>query len=201
MNQKFSKDIFADKDAFYMSCPERIAKYLANQLRCFETSVELCTAVGVTAIQLAFVMKKVIAVDKNAKRIADAIKNAEKYGVGDRIQFIVGNVLDNQLLKNLSADVAILDPDWSFQGKEKTAHVQELDDTQPSMKEMFERTRKYITPNIVLRMPNTFTRETLSCLGPCLIENIFWGDTLRFKFAYYLDNTNNYTEKNIYFDE
>jgi hypothetical protein len=33
MKQKFSKDIIADEDAYYMSCPEKVAEHLAKQLQ------------------------------------------------------------------------------------------------------------------------------------------------------------------------
>ncbi len=200
MKQKFSKNIIADEDAYYMSCPEKVAEHLAKQLSQFKTAVELCTAVGITAIQLAKIMEKVIAVDKDDTRIVNAKKNAKLYAVENKIEFIAGNVLDKNLLKNLSAEIAVLDPDWSVTGTEKSVHVTTLDDTQPSLRKMFELTKKYITPNIVIRIPNTFTFETLSVLGPCKIENIIWGGKTKFKFAYYLNNIKNNDEANFSFD-
>ena len=200
MKQKFSKNIIADEDAYYMSCPEKVAEHLAKQLSQFKTAVELCTAVGITAIQLAKIMEKVIAVDKDDTRIVNAKKNAKLYAVENKIEFIAGNVLDKNLLKNLSAEIAVLDPDWSVTGMEKSAHVTTLDNTQPSLRKMFELTKKYITPNIVIRIPNTFTFETLFALGPCKIENIIWGGKTKFKFAYYLNDIKDNNEADFSFD-
>jgi len=200
MKQKFSQDIIADQDAYYMSCPEKIAKHLAKQLVNFKIAVELCTAVGITAIQLAKIMDKVYAVDIDKTRIKNAKENAKLYRVEDKIEFIVGDVLDSNLLKNLSAEVAILDPDWSATGTKKSAHVKTLDDTQPNLKKMFRLTKRFISPNIVIRIPNTFTFKTLSGFGPCKIENIIWHDKIKFKLAYFLDNIIKNSETDFFFD-
>lgn len=109
MKQKFSKSIFADQDAYYMSCPEAVGRHIANQLSRFNSAIELCCAVGMTAIQLAKKINKVIAVDINQTRINDAKQNAKLYGVEEKIEFIISDVLDHDLLKKLSAEVAVLD--------------------------------------------------------------------------------------------
>ncbi|MDD4901524.1 MAG: methyltransferase domain-containing protein [Patescibacteria group bacterium] len=201
MKQKFSKDIFADQDAYYMSCPEVVGQHIANQLSRFSSAVELCCAVGMLAIQLAKKMNKVTAVDIDRSRIDDAKKNAKLYGVDNKINFIVGDVLDENLLKNLSAEVAILDPDWRIiSGTEKSAHATTLDDTRPSLREMFDLTKRYITPNIVSRVPKNFTFETLSDFGSCRLENILWGGRVRFKIAYFFDDISENNEADYSFD-
>lgn len=200
MENKFSKNIFADQDAYYMSCPEIVGAHLADQLSEYKSVVELCCAVGVTAIQLAQRIEKVIAVDLNENRIKNAKKNTELYGVGDKIKFIAGNVLHQKMLSSIEADVAVLDPDWSAEGNEKSLHVNSIDDTQPSMREMFNLTKKYVTSNIVIRVPKNFTFETLADFGSCKLENIYWNNKLRFKFAYFGKNIKNNSEIDLFFD-
>jgi 16S rRNA A1518/A1519 N6-dimethyltransferase RsmA/KsgA/DIM1 with predicted DNA glycosylase/AP lyase activity len=200
MKQKFSKNIFADEDAYYMSCPEVIGQHIASQLARFSSAVELCCAVGMLAVQLAQKMDKVTAVDIDQNRINDAKKNAKLYGVDNKINFIVGDVLDHNLLKNLSAEAAVLDPDWSAKGTGKSLHVNNIDDTQPSMREMFNLTKRYITPNIVFRVPKNFTFETLSDFGSCRLENILWGGRVKFKIAYFLDDISENNEADYSFD-
>ncbi|NTW22180.1 methyltransferase domain-containing protein [Candidatus Falkowbacteria bacterium] len=201
MEQKFLKAIQADEDAYYMSCPEVVGEHIANQLSRFNSAVELCCAVGMAVIPLARRMEKVIGVDISPDRIKDAKYNAELYGVADKIEFIVGDVLDENLLKNISAEVAILDPDWSVAGEKKSLHVDNIEDTQPSMKAMFDLTKRYITSNIVIRVPKNFTFETLSYFGCCRLENIIWGGKTRFKLAYFLDGINENSESDFYFDK
>ncbi|VVB74838.1 Release factor glutamine methyltransferase [uncultured archaeon] len=200
MKQKFSKNIFASSDAQYMSCPEEVAQHLAKNLSKFNTAVELCSGVGVTTIQLAKQMKKVTGVDINQENIFAAKKNAVLYGVSDKTEFILGDVLSVKLLKSIKAEVAVLDPDWSNQDSDKTKHVLELDKTQPNLKKLYNLTKKYVTNNIVARVPKTFTLKTISKLGPCNIENVYWGNKLRFKIAYFLGTVDKTVERDVFFD-
>lgn len=200
MDNKFSRKIFADEDAYYMSCPEVVGTHLAEQLSKYKSAIELCCAVGMTAIQLAKKLDLVTAVDISENRIKDARKNARVYGVEDKINFIVGDVLDENMLEKQKADVAILDPDWSAEGDEKSLHVDSIDGTQPNMRQMYNLTKKYITPNIVIRVPKNFTFETLEDFGVCKIENVSWGGKLRFKLAYFSENMTNNSETDLAFD-
>ena len=195
---KFSKEIYGDTDGIYMSCPEVISEHLAKKLAKYKTGVELCCALGMTVIQLAKKLEYVYGIDMDKERIVSAKKNAQLYGVQNKTEFIQGNVLDENLLKNIQAEVAILDPDWSA-GDNKKEHVAELEMTQPSMKDMFFKAKKNITHNLVLRIPNTFTFETLSILGKCEIENIIWDNRVRFKYAFFADDIVENKETDIYF--
>ncbi|MFA5925631.1 MAG: methyltransferase domain-containing protein [Parcubacteria group bacterium] len=199
MRQKFSKKIFSDEDAFHMSTPEIIGEHISNQLAHYKTCAELCCAVGMLSVQLAKRMDKVFAIDIDEKRISDSRKNAELYGVAEKIKFIKGNVLDEHLLKKLTAEVVILDPDWSRKGMSKSLHVVSIDDTQPSLREMFNLAKKLISKNIVVRIPKTFNLSTISELGICKIENIIWDGEIKFKIAYFLEGINSSEEVDFVF--
>lgn len=69
--------------------------------------------------------------------------------------------------------------------------------TQPSLKTLFQLTKRYITSNIVVRLPRTFTRDTITKFGQCKIQNIIWGGKLRFKVAYYLDSITETIEEEV----
>jgi len=199
MKFKFSKKVRADTDAYYMSCPEVIGRHIASQLSRFDSCVELCSAAGLLTVQLARIMKKVYAVEIDAQRVKDAIYNAKLYGVDDKIDFIKGDVLDANLLKSISADVAIIDPDWSKDAI-KSNHVLTINETQPNMKKIYELSRKYITKNCVSRIPKTWTFKTLKDFGHCKIENIIWNGAVKFKVVYFLDDIKNNKELDISFD-
>lgn len=201
MENKFSKDIRADDDAFYMSNPEISGKYLAQKLSIYKSAVELCSAVGMTCICLAEVMDKVYGVELDERRVEDAKYNALLYGVGEKIEFIWGNVLDDDILKNINAEVAILDPDWSLDKNRPQDHAFNLNDTKPNVLELFNKVRNNITHNIVIRVSKNFTKETLSEIGMCEIENIIYEGRIRFKYAYFRDDINELNEKNIILDE
>ena len=73
--KKFSKEVYADKDAYYMSCPEPVGKHIAGNLKEFNSCVELCSAIGLLSVQLAKVIDKVYAVEIDKKRVENAVKN------------------------------------------------------------------------------------------------------------------------------
>ncbi|KKW41714.1 MAG: hypothetical protein UY92_C0014G0039 [Candidatus Magasanikbacteria bacterium GW2011_GWA2_56_11] len=181
-----------------MSCPEFVGEHIAKSLAQFKTAVELCCATGMIVVQLAKHLKSACGVDIIPSRIEDAKKNAVLYGVEERTNFIVGDALDPDLLKSLPADVAILDPEWNMQGVNPPTHANNIDDTQPSTREMFNLTKRYITPNVVIKIPKSFTFETLSEFGQCRIENIIWDGNLRFKLAYFLNNIAKNQEMDIF---
>lgn len=199
MENKFSEEIFADSDAYYMSCPEIVSKHLANRVSNYNSAIELCCAVGMTVIQLAKKIDNVIGIDMNKERIQNAIQNAKLYSVSDKTHFIEGNVLDEYLLNKQSAELAILDPDWSFTGSNKNDHVSDISSTQPDLRTLFNLTKKHITSNIIVRIPKTFTFETISELGPCKIENIFFDGKLKFRIAYFLKDIKINSEEDIFF--
>lgn len=199
MKNKFSKEIFADSDAYKMSCPEIVSTYLASKLSKYKSAIELCCAVGMTVIQLAKNIDRVTGIDFNKERIENAVNNSVLYSVSEKTHFIYGNVLDENLLKKQSAEIAILDPDWSFAGLDKRSHVFDLTDTQPNLRTLFNLSKKYITSNIVIRIPKTFTLETIAEFGPCKLENVFLDQKLKFKFAYFLENVKYNSEKDIFF--
>lgn len=186
MQEKFSKTIQGDDDALFMSVQEVAALHIAERLKQYQTCAELCTAVGAMAIHVARFIPKVFGVDINPQRIEDARQNAKTYGVEDRTEFIVGDVLDEELLNSIKAEVAILDPDWSAEGNDKSVHEIDIDSMQPSMRQMILLTRKYITSNIVIRVPKHFTLDTLKEFGPYELESIFIDDRLKFKTVYFL---------------
>lgn len=198
-NKKFSKKICGDEDGIYMSCPEKISQHLAEKLTTYKTGVELCCAIGITVIQLAKKIDYVYGIDMDENRIHAAIKNAQLYKVENKTKFIVGNVLDENLLKSIKADVAILDPDWSA-GLNKKLHVSNMEMTQPNMKELFYKVKENITDNIIIRIPNTFSFKTLESLGKCEIENIIWNNKIKFKYAFFSNSIVDNKEINSYFN-
>jgi predicted RNA methylase len=198
MINKFTKKIFTDEDGYYMSCPEEVGKHISNKLSKYKSAVDLCCAVGMLCVQLAKKINKVYGVDINPNRLSDARKNLDLYNVSN-VEFIEGSVIDEELLKTIKADVAILDPDWSIEGNDKDQWTQNLNSTQPSWKKMFELTSKNITKNIVSRIPKNWGFELMNEFGPCKIENIIWDDKIKFRIVYFLEDINENIEENVFF--
>ena len=191
---KFSKDILYDEDAYYMSCPEVVANYLAELLKSYKTAVELCSAIGITVCALAKHMDKVYGVEIDSKRIEMAKNNAKLYGVSDKVEFIQGDVLDTNLLKNIKASVAVLDPDWNVDKNTPKIHSNSLANTTPNAIELFNKVKENITSNLVIRVSKNVSFNDLKELGVCHVYNIIYDGRIRFKYALYLDNIKEYKE-------
>ncbi|XP_025422198.1 uncharacterized protein LOC112691931 isoform X2 [Sipha flava] len=112
---KFDAGIMLDEVSLRSSCTEVSARHLAN--RCWYATVlnPFCGAGG-NAIQLAFTCHRVIAMDADPKKIALAKRNAQVYGVADRIDFMVGDffLVD---LAHLRADAVIASPPCDGRGR------------------------------------------------------------------------------------
>ncbi len=200
MDPKYSKDIYGDEDAYYMGCPEIVSKHLAQRLSDFDSAIELCCGAGMICVQLAKEIDEVIGVDIRERRVKNAEKNAKLYDVSENTNFLVGDATDEKLLKKLSAEVVVLEPDWSSPGSKKNDHASKLKSTQPCSDKLFKLTKRHITENIVFRAPKTFSTKTLGRLGPCKIENIYWNNELKFKIVYYFPDLEETTEEDIHFD-
>lgn len=178
---KFSKEIKADAASYEMANYEAIAEHMAERLKDNKIA-ELCCGVGITAIQLAK-FSEVVGVDINKEYIENAKYNAKLYGVN--MNFIVGDVLDINLLKKIKANIIVLDPDWSS-GDDKSLHVANISETKPALDKLYNLAKKN-TKNICFRFPGTMDVDQIRKLGNCEIENIFLENKFKFNIAYFGD--------------
>ncbi len=93
----------------YSVTPEKIAKHIAEVMRCGIVVDGFC-GVGGNAIQFALTCDRVIAVDIDINKINMARNNARVYGVEHKIEFIVGDFF--QVVPHLVADAIFLSPPW-----------------------------------------------------------------------------------------
>ncbi|GAA5836308.1 hypothetical protein JCM11251_001459 [Rhodosporidiobolus azoricus] len=111
-----------DREGWYSVTPEHIAAQIAERCRC-GTIVDAFCGVGGNAIQFAFTCERVIALDISPVRLACARRNAEVYGVADRITFILAdwvswteNYLEREkrgeLRRGEKVEVIFLSPPW-----------------------------------------------------------------------------------------
>ncbi|GAA5977200.1 hypothetical protein JCM11641_003874 [Rhodosporidiobolus odoratus] len=86
----YDKGCEMDREGWFSVTPENIAAQIAERCRC-GTIIDAFCGVGGNAIQFAFTCEKVIALDISPVRLACARRNAEIYGVADRITFILAD--------------------------------------------------------------------------------------------------------------
>lgn len=106
----------------------------------------------------------VIAIDIDPKKIALARHNADVYGVGDRIEFVVGDFL--KLAPSLKADVVFLSPPW---GGPQYLNVDAYDiETmmQPAGGTQLYNVSKGITQNIAYYVPRNINTDQASSAVP-----------------------------------
>jgi tRNA1(Val) A37 N6-methylase TrmN6 len=79
--------------------------------------LETCTGAGFSTISLARTAKHVFTVEIDKSHQHQAISNIEKAGLSNRVTLILGNILDENVLRQLpSIDAAFIDPDWAPTG-------------------------------------------------------------------------------------
>ncbi|XP_025422692.1 trimethylguanosine synthase-like [Sipha flava] len=104
---RFDEGVVLDEVSFFSVCLEILAAHMAS--RCsFNTVVDPFCGAGGNAIQLALTCHRVIAVDVDPTKIKLARRNAEIYGVSEKIDFRVGNCF--HILDRVRADAVVTSP-------------------------------------------------------------------------------------------
>lgn len=133
---KFSrKDLWMDLEGLRYATHEVVAKYRADRLKSAGVKEVADVSCGV-GIQLVFYAKAVqhaYGVEISEKRLRYAIKNAERYGVADRITFINADSLDPGTVSEVTADVVYSDP-----ARPPNAPERRLEDLMPSPLRVYE---------------------------------------------------------------
>ena len=106
-----------------MGIDYRLASHIVERFGSL-TVLESCTGGGFTTIALARVAKHVITVEVNPAHQDQARHNVAIAGLTDRVTFVTGDILDENVWNRFPAfDAAFLDPDWAITGPE---HVHRL---------------------------------------------------------------------------
>ncbi|MBD3223822.1 MAG: hypothetical protein GF313_03785 [Caldithrix sp.] len=157
--KKFGGLYIADENTYKMGIDQRITKQIAKRFKDL-TILETCTGAGFTTISLAKVAKKVITIEINQNNQNQAKQNIQIAGYSDKVDFILGDALDNNLLVTLkNIDAALLDPDWNDIG---ITHVYK-----------FKNSNMKPPADILLKTVLNITQNILLILPPFLSENEF----------------------------
>ena len=154
VREKFGDNLVADDHTYKMGIDHRFTKHISERFRNREI-LETCTGAGFTTISLAYVASHVTTVEINLSHQMQARENVERVGFSDRVTFIQGDVLNDEILNGLPpVDAAFLDPDWA---DNETDHKYKFihSNTRPPADILFERIFR-ITQNIAVGQHNTF---------------------------------------------
>ena len=171
IREKFGDDYTADSHTFKMGIDRRITLPIAKRFK-NRIVLETCTGAGFTTISLAREAAKVITVDINRAHQKQAIKNAEKAKVKERILFVTGDTLNDHLLKALPRfDSAFIDPDWADTAPGHTYRFLNSN-TKPPADILLEKIISY-TQDAALILPPAVNTVELKSLPPFELQKIF----------------------------
>ncbi|KAL9895247.1 trimethylguanosine synthase [Glossina fuscipes] len=171
---RFDEGIRLDRESWFSVTPEKVAFHLAQRLRC-DVLIDGFCGCGGNAIQFAFTCHKVIAVDIDADKLAMAKHNASIYGVGHKIEFILGDFLHMAAHNRLKGDVVFLSPPWGGpKYKQRKSYDIEEYLLPVSASELIEKS-SLISENIAIFLPrNAHMQQIIKLAGPgnqCEIEH------------------------------
>ena len=154
-----------------MGIDHRITKKIAK--RFYRKKVlETCTGAGFSTISFAKEASKVITIDINEENQSQAKENIRIAGLSDKVNFILGNSLDNDVIGSLTnINAAFLDPDWAVTGPDHIYRFKNSN-TKPPADLLLETIFK-ITKNVALILPPFIKLEELSELKDYEIERIY----------------------------
>uniref|UniRef100_A0A0N4ZN62 Exocyst complex component Sec8 n=1 Tax=Parastrongyloides trichosuri TaxID=131310 RepID=A0A0N4ZN62_PARTI len=200
---KLNHGILMDREGWFSVTPEKIAKHIAERMVKNKGIIimDAFTGVGGNAIQFALKGAYVYAIELDPVRLKCAIRNAEVYGVADRIQFFLGDffkivesivgsrkVEENSCNNPYILDSVFLSPPWGGPNY-LTKEVYDLKNDIPiDGFKVFEYAKK-LSSNIAYFLPrNTPMKQLISLSGPggkCEIEHSVLNSKIKTLTAYY----------------
>jgi len=184
--KKFGKkEYLANNDTFVMGIHHLLRDHIAQRFEGHNIVLDACCGSGFMSISLAKCVNQVIAVDINSEHLEQAENNAKIAGVYSKINFIIGDILDKEILKKIpKINAAFLDPDWAIMEKHKSVHVPKLSKMQPPADKLFSEINKR-TQNITLRLPREIDLSELKNLPPHEFEKNYLDNDFKFYCAYF----------------
>lgn len=173
IKKKFGDEYMVDDYTFIMGIDLRFTSHIAERFT-NSSVLETCTGAGFTTISLARVAQRVTTVEINKSHTFQAMKNVEMAGLIDKVTFIHGSILDQEILESLSAvDAAFIDPDWAVTGPD---HVYKFigSNTQPPADTILNKILE-ITENVAIVLPPFINVGELVGLPGHERESLFLG--------------------------
>jgi len=180
---KFGDAYQADERTFMMGMDSRITGHIARRFE-GRRVLETCTGAGFTTIALARVAERVTSIEIDPVHQQQAYNNLARAGLSDRVSLLLGDVLDENILRKVEAvDAAFLDPDWALTGENHQFRFRRSN-TCPPMDRLLDRILS-ITGNIALIVPPFSALEEFTGLPGHERQKIFLEDSLELFCLYF----------------
>lgn len=170
-----------DPEALYSLAIQEVALNVAMKIP-EDTVVDAFCGAGGFAIAFARTGKMVTAIEIDENRLAMARKNAELFGVADRIEFCLGRA---ELMLNTikGAEVIFLDPPWGGPSYSNMSGFL-LSNFQPDGTQLLKQAFS-ITDRVVMRLPKNFNFSELDQFNKPLICEDKFNNKLEHYTAYW----------------
>ncbi|WP_461866854.1 methyltransferase domain-containing protein [Thermococcus sp.] len=156
---KFSRtDLWMDMDGLRYATHEVVAEYRAQRVKP-KSIADISCGIGIQLIFFAKYAEKAYAIDIDERKLFYAEKNAEKYGVYEKIRFIHGDSLNREVIEQVDADVIFSDPARPPEMPERR-----LEDLLPSPLKVYEAYR-HKTDAFIFDLPPQIRREKIPWKG------------------------------------
>lgn len=168
---KFGDDYAATERTHRLGIDIRITRRVAQRFQ--ERHVlEACTGAGFTTIALAQAARHVTTVEIDPNHEAQAKANVARAGLLDRVTFLEGDALSDEVLRQAQGiDAAFLDPDWAVTGPE---HVYRFlrSNMRPPADNLLEKVL-HLTQDIALVLPPFIDLQELQDLPAYELQTIY----------------------------
>lgn len=172
---KFGDDFLVDDHTFKLGIDHRFTKHFSDRFKNRKV-LETCTGAGFTTVSLARLASHVVTVEIDPSHRLQAEENVKRAGLTDRVTFISGDVLDEEVLNKLYIiDAAFLDPDWADTGPDHE-YCFINSNTLPPADTLFERIY-HITQNIALILPPFIDTQEFERLPKHECEKLYLGES------------------------
>ncbi|XP_018792113.1 PREDICTED: trimethylguanosine synthase [Bactrocera latifrons] len=162
---RYDDGIRLDCESWFSVTPEKIAAHLAERLSC-DVILDAFCGCGGNAIQFARTCKRVIAIDIDPVKISMAKHNAKIYGVADKIDFIIGDVMHIDRTCNFRCDIVFLSPPWGGPKYKRKESYDIESYLQPSGASKLMEIAKQFSENVVFYLPrNACIKQVVELAG------------------------------------
>jgi SAM-dependent methyltransferase len=169
--RKFGDCYVADERTFKMGIHWRITARIAGRFRGRHV-LETCSGGGFTTIALARAARRVTTIEIDGRNQEQAGRNVARAGLARKVDFILGDALNEELLRSLAGiDAAFLDPDWA---DGEPGHIYRFrgSNTRPPADRLLKAVFR-VTPNIALVLPPRVPTAEFRDLPAFELQKIF----------------------------
>lgn len=175
IRDKFGDDYLATERTFRLGIDIRLTRRIARRFQGLSV-LETCTGGGFTTLALAEVATSVVTIEIDPEHLAQARANVARAGLQDKVKFLEGDALSDELLGSIHGiDAAFLDPDWAVTGPDHVCRFRQSN-MRPPADALLAKVLG-MTANVALILPPTIDLGEIEDLPPHELQTIYLGNS------------------------